>query len=241
MQFASDPPTDGMLCRYFKTQEDFLYRIPDHMSLQEGVLLEPLSVAVHSVRLSGLRPGQSVLIQGSGTIGLLTAATAAAFGASNIFISDINESRLEFAKTFVQCTTFQPIAEATPADEAARFRTDVNIKDGVDVVLECTGVESSTQSGLHIIAAGGTFVQVGMGKPYQSLPLMVMSEKEITFKSAFRYGAGDYQTALELLKSRRVSVKPLIGATVPFEKAEEAWAMTQRGEGIKNLIKGLDD
>lgn len=241
MRFASDPPTDGMLCRYFKTQEDFAYRLPDHMSLQEGVLLEPLSVAVHSLRLAALRPGQSVLIQGSGTIGLLMAATASVFGASKIFITDINEAKLDFAKKFVSCTTFVPNVKAKPAEEAERFKKEANAKDGIDVVLECTGVESSTQTGLYIVAAAGTFVQVGMGKPHQTLPLMEMSEKEVVFKMAFRYGSGDYETALELVNAQRVSVKPLISATVPFELAEAAWAMTQRGEGIKNFIQGLND
>jgi len=91
------------------------------------------------------------------------------------------------------------------------------------------------------VAAAGTFVQVGMGKPHQTLPLMEMSEKEVVFKMAFRYGSGDYETALELVNAQRVSVKPLISATVPFELAEAAWAMTQRGEGIKNFIQGLND
>lgn len=243
MRFASDPPAHGMLCRYFRTQEDLLYRIPDAFSLQEGVLLEPLSVAVHAVRLAALRPGQSVLVQGSGTIGLLVAATARAFGASNIFVSDVNEAKLKFAEVFIPgCSTFVPDVSASPSDEAERFKTDKGVSEGgVDVVLECTGIESSTQTGLHIIAVGGTFVQVGMGKPHQSLPLMVMSEKETVFKMAFRYGAGDYETALELLTSGRVSVKSLISSTVPFERAEDAWAMTQRGEGIKNFIKGLED
>lgn len=243
MRFASDPPAHGMLCKYFKTAEDFVYPIPETVSLQEGVLLEPLSVAVHCVRMAGLRPGQSVLVQGSGTIGLLVAATARAFGASSIVISDVNEAKLAFAKDFVPgSSTFVPDVKAkSPEEEAERFKADKNLPTGVDVILECTGVESSMQTGLHIIGSGGTFVQVGMGRPYQSLPLLAMSEKEVVFKMAFRYGSGDYETALELLTSERVSVKPLISATVPFESAEEAWAMTQRGEGIKNFIKGLED
>lgn len=68
-----------------------------------------------------------------------------------------------------------------------------------------------------------------------------MSEKEIVLKTCFWYGAGDYEVALELLCSGTVTVKSLITSTVPFEKAEEAWEKTRKGEGLKNLIQGVQD
>lgn len=69
MRFAADPPDNhGTLARLFRTPEDFVYKIPDTVSLEEGVLVEPLSVAVHGARLAGLSPGQKVLVQGSGLL-----------------------------------------------------------------------------------------------------------------------------------------------------------------------------
>ena len=242
MKFAADPPNNhGTLCRYFKIPEDFAYKIPDNLSLQEAVLVEPLSVAVHANRLAGLRPGQSVLVQGSGTIGLLMAATAKAFGASAVFVSDIQETKLEFAKGFVDCATFVPDLASTPQEDASRFKMETGMAEGVDVVLECTGVQSSVQTGIYALAASGVFVQIGMGKPEQTLPLLAMCEKEIVFKTSFRYGPGDYEAALGLLQSGIVSVKPLISSTVPFLNAAEAWERTRNGDGIKNLIEGVRD
>lgn len=91
MQFAADPPdAHGTLARPSRTPEDFVYKVPDSVSLEEAVLVEPLRVAVHGARLAGLAPGHVVLVQGSGTIGLLAAATAKAFGAKEVFVSDIN-------------------------------------------------------------------------------------------------------------------------------------------------------
>lgn len=242
MKFAADPPHNhGTLCRYFKIPDDFAYKISDDLSLQEAVLVEPLSVAVHANRLAGLRPGQSVLVQGSGTIGLLMAATAKAFGAGSVFVSDIQESKLQFAKSFVSCVTFLPDLASTPEEDAERFKMEAEMTEGVDVVLECTGVQASAQTGLYALAAGGVFVQIGMGKPDQILPLLAMCEKEIVFKTSFRYGPGDYEAALELLHSKMVSVKPLISSTVPFLNAAEAWEKTRKGDGIKNLIEGVRD
>jgi D-xylulose reductase len=242
MKFAADPPlTNGTLCRLFRIPEDYVYKIPDSMSLQEAVLIEPLSVAVHGVRLSELRPGQSVLVQGSGTIGLMAAAAAKAFGARVVFVSDINQTKLEFAKSFVGCTTFLPNIHSSPEKEAERFQEEMGMPGGVDVVLECTGVESSAQTGLYACSPGAIFVQIGMGKPMHSLPILAMSEKEIVLKTCFRYAPGDYEIALGLVGSGKISVMELISSTVPFEDASVAWEKTARGEGIKNLIQGVQD
>ncbi|KAL6354351.1 hypothetical protein LRP88_11681 [Fusarium phalaenopsidis] len=242
MKFAADPPlTQGTLSRFFSIPEDFAYKIPDSLSLEEAVLVEPLAVAVHGIRLAGLEVGQRVLVQGSGTIGLLTAAVAKAYGARQVYITDVNLDKITFAKKYLECSAFVPDLGSTPEENAARFKTETGLDDGVQAVLECTGVEASTQTGLLALSAGGVFVQVGLGRPVQAIPIHAMSEKEIVLKTSFRYGPGDYEVALELLESGKVSVGPLISSIMPFEKATEAWEKTRKGEGIKNLIRGVQD
>ncbi|KAL3468128.1 GroES-like protein [Aspergillus heterothallicus] len=239
-----DPPdAHGTLCRVFRIPGDFVYRLPDAVGLEEGVLVEPLAVAVHGVRLAGVvQPGVSVLVQGAGTIGLLGAAVARAFGAGRVFVSDLSERKRGFARGFlVGCEVLGPEESETAEGVAARFKREMGLEDGVDVVLECTGVEASAQAGLYALAAGGVFVQIGLGKPMQALPLLNMCEKEAVLKTAFRYAPRDYEIALGLLESGAVSVKPLISSIVPFEQAAEAWERTGRGEGIKNLIEGVRD
>ncbi|OAQ69597.1 D-xylulose reductase A [Pochonia chlamydosporia 170] len=242
MRFAADPPgTHGVLTQLFRVPEDFIHRIPECLSLQEAVLVKPLSVAVHGVRMAKLAPGQAVLVQGSGTVGLLCAAVASAFGAKTVCVADINETKLDFARSFVNCMTFLSDPTVSPADDAARFKKENRMPNGVDVVLECTGVQSSAQTGLHASAAGSTFVQIGMGRPEQTLPLGTMMEKEVTLKTSFRYGPGDYDIAIELLSAGKVQVGTMISSVVPFEHATEAWEKTKRGTGIKNLIQGVQD
>ena len=239
MSFAADPPDNhGTLARLFRTPEDFVYQIPESLSLEESVLLEPLSVAVHGARLAGITPGHTVLVQGSGTIGLLCAATAKAFGAKQVFISDINQTKLDFAQKYLECPTFLPnISSSRPEEEARRMKNVLNLGEGVYIVLECTGVESSLQTGIYASGPGGVVVQIGLGSPNLSVPIINMCEKETVLKTAWRYAPGDYEMGLALLNSGPVSVKPLISTIVPFEEATKAWEMTQRGEGIKNLIK----
>jgi D-xylulose reductase len=77
MKFAASPPdTNGMLTRYFKAKADMCYKLPESASLEEGALVEPLAVAAHAVRMAQIKPGQTVVIFGSGTIGLVCGAVA---------------------------------------------------------------------------------------------------------------------------------------------------------------------
>lgn len=80
-----------------------------------------------------------------------------------------------------------------------------------------------------------------MGKPDITFPIMAMCTKELNVKGSFRYGPGDYQTAVDLVASGRISVKELITGKVKFEEAEQAFAKVKKGEGIKLLIEGPEE
>lgn len=77
-----------------------------------------------------------------------------------------------------------------------------------------------------------------MGKPDITFPIMAMCTKELNVKGSFRYGAGDYQTAVDLVATKRISVKELISSKVKFEDAESAFKDVKAGKGIKILIEG---
>lgn len=87
--FCATPPYDGNLARYYTHAADFCYKLPDHVSTEEGALLEPLSVGVHACRRAGVTIGQKVLICGAGPIGLVCLLTAKAMGASSVIITGI--------------------------------------------------------------------------------------------------------------------------------------------------------
>ncbi|UQC81530.1 uncharacterized protein CLUP02_07016 [Colletotrichum lupini] len=99
MRFFADPPdSHGALTKYLVMPEDFVYKVPDEVSLQEAVLVEPTAVAVHAARLAEIKYGQDVVVTGCGTIGLLCAAVAKAFGARRVILADIIQAKLDFLK-----------------------------------------------------------------------------------------------------------------------------------------------
>lgn len=242
MAFAATPPVDGTLCKYWRLPEDFCYRLPEHVSLEEGALVEPLSVAVHICRQAGIAFGQSVVVFGAGPIGLLCCAVARAFGAATVVAVDIVASRLELARAYGATVTYLPSKIPAP-ENAARLVAEAELGGGADVVIDASGAEASVQTGIHAIRAGGTYVQGGMGKPDITLPLSLMTIKEVILKGSFRYSSGDYQTAINLMATGQVSVKELITGRVKFRDSEQAFKDVISGkEGlVKVMISGVED
>ncbi|TVY23450.1 putative D-xylulose reductase A [Lachnellula hyalina] len=240
MHFAATPPFDGTLAGFYTLPEDFCYKLPESVSLQEGALVEPLAVAVHIVKQAEVKPGLSVVVMGAGPVGLLCCAVAKAYGASKVVSVDIQPSRLEFAAGFAATHTFTP-ARVSAEENAARLLKEVGIADGADVVIDASGAEPSIQTSIHVVRRGGVYVQGGMGKPDITFPIMALCTKEVTAKGSFRYGSGDYKLAVELVASGKVDVKKLITGTVKFEDAEQAFKDVKAGKGIKCLIAGPNE
>jgi D-xylulose reductase len=253
MAFAATPPYHGTLTRYYRLPEDLVYTLPENLSLEDGAMMEPLSVGVHSVyRKAKLQPNQSIAVFGCGPIGLLCMAVARAIGASRIIAVDIVESRLNFAKTYAATDVFQPppfqdgeSKIAYSLRSAGLLMETLGVEDrgdkAIDVVLDASGAEVSIQTGILIAKVGGTFVQVGMGHPEVVMPITALLTKELTLKSSFRYGPGDYRLAIALASKKRVDLRPLVTHRFRFEEAISAFDATKKGksEDGKAVIKAI--
>ncbi|KAL3418143.1 xylitol dehydrogenase [Phlyctema vagabunda] len=237
MQFAATPPVDGTLATYYTVPEDFCFILPEHITMEEGALVEPLSIAVHCTKLASITIGHTVLVMGAGPIGLLCCAVAKAFGASKVLVTDIVDARLEFAAGYAATHTYK-MQQQSAADNAKDIVTKGNISGGFDVVIDATGVASCIGAGIFALKKGGVFIQAGLGAQDILFPVGQLCSKEGVYKASFRYGAGDYDLAIELLRSDKINLKPLITHSYEFGSAEEAFAGTARQEGIKTIIYG---
>jgi L-iditol 2-dehydrogenase len=237
MRFAATPPYDGTLSTFYCLPEDFCYVLPEHVSLETGALVEPLSIAVHCVKLANISPTSSVVVFGAGPIGLLCCAVARAYGASRILAIDINESRLAFAKEYAATDVYR-MQQGSPSENAGAILSSYGIDEGVDVIIEATGVESCISCGVSLMKRGGTFVQAGLGQSTITFPVGEICSKEGVFKGSFRYGPGDYETAIELLRSGKVEVEGLVTHKYGFAAAEDAFKAVSQQVGIKSIIYG---
>lgn len=235
--FAATPPYDGTLAKYYTLPEDFCYKLPDHVSLEEGALLEPLAVAVHITQQSNIKYGDSVVVFGAGPVGILCCAVAKAYGAKKVIAVDIQRERLEFVKSFAATGTYES-RRVSAEENAAAIIAENDLGLGADVAIDASGVEPSIQCSIHVLRRGGSYVQGGMGRDECTFPIMAACTKELTIRGSFRYKSGDYQTALDMVTSGQVDVKRLISRKVKFEEAEQAFDDIRLGKGIKVLIAG---
>ncbi|XP_050305729.1 sorbitol dehydrogenase-like [Anthonomus grandis grandis] len=232
--FCATPPDDGNLSRYYVHAADFCYKLPPNMDLEDGALMEPLSVGVHATKRGKVRVGDVVLILGAGPIGLVTLLSCKAMGASKIIVADMIETKLATAKELGALTL--KIQPGQNEDEIIE-----NIKKilGGDPnkTFDCTGAEQCVRIACKVTKSKGIVVLVGMGKMEQTLPLASAIIREVDIRGTFRYN-NDYQTAIDMVASGKISVKPLITHHFKMEDTLKAFntAKTQEGNPIKILI-----
>ncbi|ODV98336.1 hypothetical protein PACTADRAFT_37980 [Pachysolen tannophilus NRRL Y-2460] len=242
MIFAATPPIDGTLCRYYCLPEDFCVKLADNVSLEEGAVFEPLSVAVHSCKLADIKFGDRVVVMGAGTIGLLVAMVAKAFGATEILIIDIIDQKLKFAKETLKVVTHTYNSKNDrnlKPEEILEAQLKAFDNKRATVALDCTGIPPCISAAIQLLEGRGRYIQVGMGPSHiNNFPIGAVNEKELMIRGSFRYGPDDYATSALLIAEGKVDVKPLITHRYKFEDVVKAYEALESGEAIKVMVDG---
>ena len=155
------------------------------MTLQEGAVVEPVACSVWGLRRSKLEGNDKILITGSGPIGLTTMMVAKAFGCGKICVTDINETRLTFAKKLGADYTLLVDPKLSPAEIAAKVN---EIMGGPpDVAIDCTGVGSCIDTGIYAVRRGGKVTLMGLSSHSVQADLSTSSLKEVDLIAVARY------------------------------------------------------
>ncbi|HEV2275425.1 MAG TPA: galactitol-1-phosphate 5-dehydrogenase [Acidobacteriaceae bacterium] len=219
----------GAFAEYVSVPQRIAYRLPDAMSFSEAAMLEAVSVALHAVRVSEIKGGETALVIGAGMIGLLTLQAVRAAGATRVLIADVDPTRLELAKK-------------VGADETLLLSGDELVSEiyrrtggkGVDLVLEAVGHDVTVSAAIGSVRKGGTVTLVGNVSPEVTLPLQKVVSRQIRLQGSCA-SSGEYPEAMELIASGKIQVKPLITAVVPLSEGPEWFARLYAHE--PNLMK----
>jgi L-iditol 2-dehydrogenase len=187
--------------------EQGIFRLPDNMSFEEATFVEPLACVVRGQRLAHFRPGQTVLVIGSGVAGLLHIQLARASGAGYIMATDIVDYRLKAARRFGADIAVQS-REYTPPGLR-------EVADGrlADLVVICSGATSAIDQALKSVERGGTVLFFAPAEPGVSTPISVNDlfwRSEITLTSSYGASPADYAAALDLIKASKIPVREMI-------------------------------
>ncbi|MFJ5861750.1 NAD(P)-dependent alcohol dehydrogenase [Pseudarthrobacter sp. NPDC092439] len=206
--FYATPPIDGAFAEYVTIQSDFAYDIPDSVSDEAAALIEPLSVGLWACERAEIRPGSRVLIAGAGPIGIIAAQAARAYGATEIYISDIAEDRLAFALEH-------------GATHALNARTDTVEGLDVDAFIDASGAPQAVRAGIKAVAPAGRVILVGLGADDVELPVSYIQNREIWLSGVFRY-TNTWPLAIQLIADRKVDLDILVTGKYPLTQAEAA-------------------
>jgi L-iditol 2-dehydrogenase len=225
MRFYATPPIDGAFAEYVVIHEAFAHPVPDAVSDEAAALLEPLSVGLWACQKAGVAPGQRVLVNGAGPIGLVSVQAALAYGATDVIVADVNPHRLAVAEDIGATRTID--VSQTPLDE---------LEIDADALLECAGVPAATVSALHALGRGGRAVLVGSGADELPLPLGRIQAYELQLNGLFRY-ANTWPVAIGLVASGRVDLDRLVTGRYGLAQTEEALTAGARdAASIKAIV-----
>jgi L-iditol 2-dehydrogenase len=212
-----------------------VYPLPDEVSYDEGTFVEPLACVLRAQRVARLKPGQSVLVVGSGMTGLLQVNLARASGAGRIIATDVRQYRLDSAKRLGA----DDVVHATD-NVPARVR-DLNGGKLVDLVLVCTGVVSAINQALESVDRGGTVLLFAPTDPGITIPVSVADlffRDGVTLTSSYAGSPADHMTAVELIRAGDVNVRDMISHRLGLAEAGLGFKLvTEAGESMKVVIE----
>ena len=194
--------------------------VPDGVSDEEAALCEPCSVTVHAVRLSELKLGDSVAVLGAGPIGLFCLQVAKAAGASPVLVSEPAPARAEAALRVGADAVFDPTKDDVTAEMVA-----LTGGRGPDVVFECAAAKSTLHDAFNLVRRGGQVVLIALAwEPTSVLPVD-WAGMEVKFQASFGSLPEDWRISLELIRSGKVNMDPLLSEAgfIPLEGIQEAF------------------
>src|ERR1700730_1949818 len=210
-----------------------LFVVQNDLPSEYLALAEPLACCVNGHHRSQIRLNSSVLIMGSGPIGLFHLQLALLAGARTVIVSDPSAPRRAVASTFGAHITIDPTVEDLPSAVS-----EVTGGLGVDSIIICIGVPSLVNDALNMARQRGRInIFAGLAaKGWDEIEANLIHYKELEVTGSANSRRADYQTALQLIESGRIKVGPMVTDRFPLRSAREALDKVASGEGIKIAV-----
>ena len=230
IRFLSNPGHPGFFREFVNLPASNFLPIPQTMSCDQAALSEPLAIALHSLRLSSIRAGETVAVIGAGPIGLLTIAALRSAQAARIWAIEPLPHRRSLALEIGAHAALEP-------DEAAEEILRATSQRGVDCAIDCAAAEHTTTQALQLARSAGRVAITGIhSSPLVSMDGSAMRRKELTIFNV-RRSNHETQEALELLQVHPEWFLPLLTHARPIEQIAEAFTIAgEYRDGVGKMI-----
>ena len=206
---------DGGFADKVALPQRVLYRLPEAIDYKKGALIEPLSIVLRGFNRIAFKSGHSVLVMGTGPIGILSVQIAKMRGASTVYASEVRTARLEMAEKLGADHIINP-----KKDSLSLRLESLTKSEGVDLVVECTGAPGPTAEAFQLVKRGGTILVLGISEEPVEVDFMrgVLNELNVQFSYL---GYSEFIGALRLLEEKVIDPSPMITRTIPLERIVE--------------------
>jgi len=233
---------DGGMAEYVVAEPRVLHRIPDGVSYQAAAMTEPYAVAYNAVvERSGVKPGNLVVIQGAGAIGINALQIALLEGAGTTVVlgTSVDAHRLAIASELGA----DHVVDITTEDAGALV---ASLHDGLgaDLVVDATGVSAALQQSMDLVRPAGAIAKVGWGPQPLGFTLDPLVKKAVTLYGCYSHTWSTWENVLRLFASGRLNPERIIGGAYPIDEWEAGFRAMQAGENIKSVLRmpfGLEE
>jgi (R,R)-butanediol dehydrogenase / meso-butanediol dehydrogenase / diacetyl reductase len=221
----------GAYAEFVTCAANSLFKLPDHVSSRDGALVEPLSVGLHAVKRSRLKPGTTAVVMGAGPIGLATLTWAKAKGAT-VVVSELAEGRSELARKLGADLVVNPNAQ-NPADKVHEM-TGHN----PDLVFECIGVKGTLIQAISMIAPRGQVVVVGVCMESDEMQPLQCILREVSVDFVLGYDPSDFDETIEALATGKIKPQAMVTDIISIEQVPAMFeALRHPGAHAKVLVE----
>jgi 2-desacetyl-2-hydroxyethyl bacteriochlorophyllide A dehydrogenase len=212
---------DGAFAEYVKVPAANAYALPDELDFRTGALIEPVSCAVRGMHRLAVQPGESALVVGAGTMGLILQQLILRAGATRVAVVDTNEGKLGLA------ARLGADAVATSAEDLGTF----------DVAVDATGAPPAIESAFGALRRGGRLMIFGVASPQAAVslsPFRIYND-EITVLGSMAV-LHSFGPAVDLVAAGAIDAKAMLTHDFPLDGFGDALATVRRGEGVKSQV-----
>ena len=223
---------DGAYAEYVAVNASELVAVPEEIPLDKAsVIADAVSTPYHAVKHRGrVRTGDTVAVVGCGGVGLNIVQCAAAAGGRVIAI-DLNEERLEIARTLGAEETINPEG-VERLDKHVRKLTG----GGVDVAFEAIGQPKTIEMAFSLLRKGARLCVIGFSHEPATIPVGKLMFFELEMVGSLGCGGGEYPEIVELVRQGKLQLDPVVSGTIPLEEIEEGFDRLRRGEGVRWVV-----
>ncbi len=221
----------GAFAEFVTVPDHIVYTLPDDFPYEKAALIEAVSIAVHAARITNIKPGSTAVVVGAGMIGLLAIQAFRVFGCTRIVAVDLEQERLDVARTLGA----DEVLLAKDPELLAKLQAE-NDGQGADIAVEVVGAQASIHTAIDSVRRGGTVTLVGNLAPKVEMPLQKIVTRQLSLLGSCA-SAGEYPECIELMRSGKINVDPLISAVVPLDEGADWFnRLYARERGLMKVV-----